>query len=222
MIVANQTIYTKLIYRLIPSRFPPINMFHWADSEEEMVLLAKLEGMTNERLQNEVGDLSLVPKHQQKYGAGYSSIMAAFTHVGFKNRFSDGSYGVYYAAATLDTAICEALHRRKTLLDASNEAETSLTMRAYTAALEKQAKLVAINKATHPHLLDEDFQASNNFARELRQQEAWGIRYPSVRDTNGTCFAILRPDALSPATQSGHYRFFYNKEKKIGRVTYND
>ena len=57
--------------------------------------------MTNDRLRDEVGQIELVPPQDRIYGPGSGPIMAAFTHLNPNgSRFSDGSYGVFYAAAS--------------------------------------------------------------------------------------------------------------------------
>jgi hypothetical protein len=64
-----------------------------------------LEQLTNPRVRDEVGDIALVPPEERVSGPGASYVMAAFTHVNPKgSRFSDGSFGVYYVAAALETA----------------------------------------------------------------------------------------------------------------------
>ena len=50
-------------------------------------------------------------------GPGATPVMAAFTHLNpGGSRFSDGSYGVYYAAHSLETAIAEVSHHRAIFL----------------------------------------------------------------------------------------------------------
>jgi hypothetical protein len=63
-----------------------------------------LEGLTSERLRDEVGAIALVDREDRVCGPGSTPVMAAFTHIGVASRFSDGSFGVYYAAKTLHTA----------------------------------------------------------------------------------------------------------------------
>ena len=54
--------------------------------------------------------IALVPPDERVSGPGASYVMAAFTHINPKgSRFGDGSFGVYYAAAALETAIAETV-----------------------------------------------------------------------------------------------------------------
>ena len=98
-------------WRVIASRYPPINLFErlTADTAVWDALIA-LEQLTNPRVRDEVGDIALVPPDERVSGPGASYVMAAFTHLNPKgSRFSDGSFGVYYAAAALETAIAETV-----------------------------------------------------------------------------------------------------------------
>ncbi|HAT9600672.1 TPA: RES domain-containing protein, partial [Legionella pneumophila] len=42
--------FNDKVHRLIPSKFPPVTLFDWADSAEELEQIALLEGLTNERI----------------------------------------------------------------------------------------------------------------------------------------------------------------------------
>ena len=98
-------------WRIIASRYPPINLFErlTADAAVWDALIA-LEQLTNPRVRDEVGDIALVPPEERVSGPGASYVMAAFTHLNPKgSRFSDGGFGVYYAAAALETAIAETV-----------------------------------------------------------------------------------------------------------------
>ena len=67
--------------------------------------LIELEQLTNPRVRNETGNINLVPPERRVSGNNASYVMAPFTHVNPRgSRFSDGTYGVYYAAERLETA----------------------------------------------------------------------------------------------------------------------
>ena len=66
---------------------------------------ARLHFIGRPRIRDEVGQLQLVPPDERISGSGSTMVMAAFTHLNPEgSRFSDGRYGVYYAAHTLATA----------------------------------------------------------------------------------------------------------------------
>lgn len=209
MLHSEITVASK-VHRLIPSRFPPVSLFDWAGSPQELEAIAALEGLTNDRLQTEYGNIALVAAEDWVSGEGATPLMAAFTHPG-NSRFSDGTFGVYYATDTLDTAIAETVFHRAAFLTASNEAPCLVQMREYTAKVRKP--LINLHKKTYAPLLAPDrneYPKSQAFARELRMQRVWGLYYPSVRKKAGKCVAIFRPPALSIPVQGKHLDYIWD------------
>ena len=100
-------------YRIIPSAYPTINFFEDLVDPAEMETLWEIESLTNDRLRQEAGDIFLVAPEDRICGHGASVVMAAFTHIGRPSRFTDGSYGVYYASFSTKTAIRETVHHRE-------------------------------------------------------------------------------------------------------------
>ena len=98
-------------WRIIASRYPPILLFERLTPDPAVwEALIALEQLTNPRVRDEVGEIALVPPDQRVSGPGASYVMASFTHLNPKgSRFSDGSFGVYYAASELATAIAETI-----------------------------------------------------------------------------------------------------------------
>jgi hypothetical protein len=68
-------------WRIIPSRFPPINLFERVADPADLEAIIALESLTNDRLREEVGALQLVPQQDRISGRGPGYIMAAFTHL---------------------------------------------------------------------------------------------------------------------------------------------
>src|SRR3990167_1859717 len=124
-------------FRIIPSVYPPINPFETIVDPSEMEALWKIESLTNERLRQEMGDITLVPAEDCIHGPGSSVVMAAFTHLSKPTRFSDGSYGIYYAGLSKTTAIIETIYHREQFLQATNEKPGELTMRLYEGKIMK-------------------------------------------------------------------------------------
>jgi hypothetical protein len=82
-------------YRLVPSRFPPIDLFERVAAPEDLDTVFAIEALANPRLRQEAGEISLVPREERVSGPGSSAIMAAFTHLNpLGSRFSSGAYGV--------------------------------------------------------------------------------------------------------------------------------
>ena len=98
--------------RIIRSAFPPIDLFEDIADPADWPLLISAEQKTNPRIMATIGNLDLVPVDRRAGGNGASFLMAPFTHVSMDrpSRFTDGSFGVLYAADAFETALFETIH----------------------------------------------------------------------------------------------------------------
>ncbi len=96
-----------------------------------------IEGRTNPRLRSQAGELSLVAKEDYVLGQDTSPVMATFTHIGKPSRFTDGSYGVYYAGITLDTAIAGVKFHRERFLRFTKVPPLQLILPSYVGNINK-------------------------------------------------------------------------------------
>ena len=111
----------------------------------------ELESLTNPRLRDEVGDIRLVPPEDRVTGPGTSIIMAAFTHLNPEgSRFSDGTFGVFYAAQGFDTAIAESKHHRERFMRATAQPRMELDMRVYAVDLDGDLHDLRGRKSAYP------------------------------------------------------------------------
>ena len=196
-------------YRIVSSELPPINFFETLVEPELMEELFYIEGLTNDRLRDEAGDIALVDAEDRVSGLGSSPVMAAFTHVGVESRFSDGSYGVYYAAKSLKTAIEETKFHRARFLAYTQEDAGEIDMRVYVGEVAKP--LHDVRGVEYGHLHDpEDWRPSQAFGLEMRVGWSWGIVYRSVRDPGGECIAALRPPAVTIPRQGPHLSYVWD------------
>lgn len=199
-------------FRIIPSVYPPINFFEDLVDATEMETLWEIESLTNERLRQEAGDIFLIPQEDRICGPGSSIIMAAFTHLSKPTRFSDGSYGVYYAGFSLETAIRETVYHRESFLRATVEEPSQLTMRLYEGTIIKP--LHDIREKIFLGLHDPmGYSESQVFGRKLRDRSSWGLLYNSVRHQGGACIAAFRPPAVSIPSQISHLKYIWNGQK---------
>ena len=121
-------------HRLIASRFPTVGLYDQVAAPEDLDVVFAIEALTNPRVRQELGQLSVVPPADRVVGPGATLIMAAFTHLNPEgDRFTDGSYGVFYAGRTLGTAIAETRHHRTRFLAATDEPAQELEEKAHGA-----------------------------------------------------------------------------------------
>lgn len=220
----DRSYYDAKTHRLIPSRFPPISIFDWAESADELEQIAMLEGLSNARLKAVYGNTTLVEAADWVSGPGATPLMAAFTHTG-PSRFSSGQFGVYYTADSLQTAIAETKYHREIFLRASNEPACLLQMREYTCRVTERC-LDLRPKADKKLLNPNDYAESQRFGSDCHKAKEWGIIYPSVRYRTGTCVAIFRPTAVTLPKQGCHLDYIWDGEcisdvRKAIKITLN-
>ena len=200
-------------YRIISTRYPPVDFFERHVPAELLGALWELEAQTNPRLMEQVGDLKLVTDADRVSGPGASIVMAAFTHVGRPSRFSDGSYGAYYAGRALETAIRESVHHRQLLAADAGLDPDEFSMRLWTGLVRRF--LHDIRGPEYEELHDAEPRPENHpfaqaFGKMIRAEESWGIVYRSVRHAGGQCIAALRPPAVSLPTQGAHLVYVWD------------
>ncbi|WP_148862765.1 RES family NAD+ phosphorylase [Marinobacter fonticola] len=200
-------------HRIVPSHFPPIDVFESVVSQEEFEIAAEIEGLTNDRLRDLTGDIERVPFEDRVFGAGSTPLMAAFTHLGAASRFTNGDYGVYYAASTLETAIRETVFHRERFLRATQDPPMELTMRCYISRVVlpvddlRPAIYDALHNSDPAH-----YPISQRYAAERRQASSHGLLYRSVRHPKGECIAAFRPRTMGLPWQGPHLRYVWNGE----------
>ncbi|WP_138471996.1 RES family NAD+ phosphorylase [Poseidonocella sp. HB161398] len=196
------------LVRLIPATYhKPPALRGLVDSDEEMALLAELEGLTSARLVAERGrSAHLDPRelaYQRRardlriYGNGHVNAAFAYTRAG-GNRFNSAERGAWYCAWEVMVSVAEvAFHRTREL--------------GYAGCYEDEARYVEIladfigefsdlgDEPTHP-ALDPDpaagYPEGQALAAQLRRGGARGLIYPSVRAPGGRCLVCFEPSAV--------------------------
>jgi hypothetical protein len=199
-------------HRIIPSRLPTIHLFERVADPTDWEALYKLESMTNPRIRDEVGELSLVPAADRVGGPNASVIMAPFTHVSPQGtRFSDGGFGAYYAAESIDTSIAETRFHRENFLRATNQPAMELEMRCYLADVNCELHDLRGRGKDLPGVYDpSSYAESQKLGRKLRDGGSNGIAFDSVRRPGGECVALFRPRLVQNVRQSVHLRYAWD------------
>lgn len=196
-------------YRVIPTRFPATNLFDRIAHPDDFDALYALEAMTNDRVRDEVGEISLVPPAERLFGNGSGPIMAAFTHLNPQgSRFSDGSYGVFYCTRDRETAIAETRYHQSLFMGATNEPSMRLQMRLYSVEVNGEAADLRATAHAEPRLVDpDDYGYAQGIGRKLRAEGVQGILYPSVRQPDGECLAALRTGILRNCLHAAYLEY---------------
>lgn len=195
MTIAQRRVRWSPGYRIVPTRYPTVFLYDRVADAADFDALYALEAMTNPRVRDEIGQLELVPRDQRLFGPGSGPIMAAFTHINPNgSRFSDGSFGVFYAARDRSTAIAETKYHHGRFLAATREGPMHLSMRLYSvdidARLHDLRPVDAVAAAVHA---PDSYIASRALALQLRALDSAGVAYRSVRDERGQCVGLFKP-----------------------------
>lgn len=199
-------------FRIVPSRFPPVGVFDRIADPGDLEALFAIEGLTNPRLREELGALRLVPPGRRISGPGTTPVMAAFTHLNPDgSRFSDGSWGVFYAAHSVATAVEETVYHRERFLAATAEPPCDSEMRCYRTTI--QGKLHDIRGGWIAEHDPDSYVASVALARQLRAANSDGVVYDSARHQGGECVAVFYPDRVGPCTQDQHLLYRWDGQR---------
>ena len=201
-------------WRVIASRYPPIDLFERVSTNPAVWdALIELEQLVNPRVRDAVGEIGLVPPERRVSGPNASWVMAPFTHLNPKgSRFSDGSYGVYYAADRLSTAIAETAHHFASFARDSKDPPRREDMRVLVGAVANEFH--DINRLPPAHrasVLDPNsYLASRALALALRASGSNGVVYSSVRDPGGRCIGAFWPDVVGIPAQERHLKYVWD------------
>ena len=201
--------------RLIPSRYPTVGLFDAIADAADLDAVFVIEALTNPRIRDEVGQLQLVAPDERIVGPGSVPVMAAFTHLNPEgSRFSDGSYGVYYAAQALDTAVAEVGHHRAVFLARTREPAMDVDLRAIHAAIDAPLHdLTSMGRRAAAWLDPDDYGAPQALGRTLRASASWGVIFPSVRHAGGVCVGLFRPKALHHPRTGAHIALHWDGQR---------
>jgi hypothetical protein len=201
--------------RIVPTRYPAINLFDRVADADEFDALHALEAMTNERAREELGHVDQVPREERLYGPGSGPIMAAFTHLNLSgSRFSVGRYGVFYAAHTRATAVAETRYHHARFLAATGEGPMHLPMRLYSVAVDARLHDLRPAGSVDPSVYaPDDYSASQALGARLFAAGSAGVAYRSVRHPEGRCVGLFRPRGASRCVHAAYLLYAWDGQR---------
>lgn len=198
--------------RIVPTRYPAITLFDRVADAADFEALYALEAMTNERLRDELGEIERVPRAERLFGPGSGPIMAAFTHVNTDgSRFSDGRFGVFYAARERDTAVAETRHHHGRFLAATRQQAMHLPMRLYHVVIDASLHDLRPAGAVPDAVYDaDDYGAARRLGHRLHAAASAGVAYRSVRHAKGQCVGLFRPRGASRCLHAAYLLYAWD------------
>ena len=189
-----------------------MSLFDRVSDPEDLDAVIAIESLTNARIRDEIGELERVPSCERQTGPGTTPIMASFTHINPQgSRFSDGYFGVYYAAKEIETALAETRYHRERFLGRTSEGPLHTDMRSYASNIECEFHDVRHLQSEWPELYNPDSYGAGQFlAALLHNDNSNGIVYSSVRHDGGECVAVFRANIPQPVVQGNHYCFYWD------------
>ncbi len=207
------TLANQKAYRLVNSKYPPKSLFDDVADPEEFELLFELQARTNPRLQAELGNWSQLPMKQIPFGIkGCHYATAPFCHVNPDgSRFSDGRFGILYAADSLPTALAEvAYHQDKYWRNVEGLNWDRFVLRglrlSFSAILVDAAGLGQDHPLHHP----DSYAYSRELGHAIKISGEQGIQYLSARSAGHLCWGLMTPAIVEEVIQSKHYELIWN------------
>lgn len=186
-----------------------------ADDDDELALLAEIEGATSSRLIAEERGLGSLGADELVHGVPHARfINASFSYAKPRepNRFNPATRGAWYAALAIETCIAEVGHH---LTRALADAGDFNAVVEYGEMIASMAGVFVDLRAApdHPCLdpeADKGYPVGNALAEQVRAEGHNGIIYPSVRHPGGICIAALWPNVVQSVAQGAMYRLTWS------------
>lgn len=202
------TLGDRALVRLIPATYhrPPA-LRGLVDSDDELAVLAEIEGLTSARLEAERGRSLFLDRRELAwarrkadlavYGQTHVNAAFAYTRAG-GNRFNDQRRGAWYCTWESLTSVAEvAYHRTRELgyigifRDRARYVELLADFIGDFPSLEGEPG----HPALHPDPVN-GYPAGQALAAELMREGFRGLVYPSVRAPAGRCLVAFVPGSV--------------------------
>ena len=212
-------------YRLVRSIYPPGDPFEDIADLADRQLIAAAEARTDPRVRDETGAIHLVPPERRVSGPGAGWVMAPFCHVSRDrpSRFSDGSYGVYYAGDRFEVALAETVFHFERFMAATDEEPATADYRELIGRIDAKLHDLRDAAAFEDALDPNDYAAAHSLARELRgHRGSNGVVFPSVRCPGGEAVGLFWPDVAGVPVAGRHLRYRWNGRRADAWLAYGE
>ena len=212
-------------YRLVRSTYPPIDRFEDIADPVDRQLVSAAEAKTDPRVRDEIGAVHLVPPARRATGPGAGWAMAPFCHASRDrpSRFSDGSYGVYYAGDRFEVALAETVFHFERFMAATDEEPATADYRELIGRVDAELHDFRDPAVFEAALDPADYTAAQSIARDLRGNHASsGIVYPSVRYAGGEAVGTFWPDVSGIPVARRHLCYRWNGRRADAWLVYGE
>ena len=174
-----------------------------------------MEAVTSGRLEAEQKGIPGISPEAFAAGYGYTYINAAFAYPRTDgSRFNPKEWGAWYAGFTIDTSLKEVAYHRLCALAAAG-AHFDNTTRYVELLADFDAEFIDLRgldprpDCLHPDIMI-GYPHGQKFAKQVREDGANGIVYPSVRDVGGTCLTAFWPALVQNFQHGATWEFVWS------------
>lgn len=206
-------------YRLIPSRFPPVNVYDGIIANDRLDDVYEAEKLTNPRLRSlgrmasAAGGGSAADPRLQNWN------LAPFAYGNPDGSlFFDEHRPCLEVTADRQTALAVSVARREAFLRSTREAATGLDMRMLRHPVS--GKFWDLRDAPDP-VAGLDLKARREIGKRM-PDGAQGILYRCAERPAGTCVAILTGDVLGRSVQTIHFRYVWDGGRIVLLYVFNE
>lgn len=192
-------------YRLIPSRFPPVDVYSGIIASDRLNVLAEIEGLTNPRAR-------LVERLRASGEAASDATqnwnIAPFAYLNPEGgRFFPMHRPCSELAGDMQTALAVSVARREAFLSRTEEPPMEFDMRLFKTPI-RAGRVVDLR-----HLSVELTQEQRWLVGDSVSEDADGVVYHAPERPSGTCIALLSPKMKGRTVQATHYRFVWDGQR---------
>ncbi|MCC5611627.1 RES family NAD+ phosphorylase [Nostoc sp. CHAB 5834] len=194
-------------YRLIPSRFPPIQVYERIVRGDRVNEVAAIEALTSPRVRS----------RQRLTGLGSvdeaSAKLQNWNHAPFTYLNPDGSFifrpgiAALEVSDSLQTALAVSVNRRERFLKCTNLPKVGLDMRVLTTRIS--GRFVDLTNERLPDNPEDRWKLGDEFVRD----GIAGILFDCPMRPGSTCLSVLDNNTLDRSVQADHFRFIWNGER---------
>lgn len=184
------------------------------DDEDELEILAEIEGATSARLMAQDRGILGLAANELVYDVPHAHfINASFAYAKPRqpNRFNGADRGAWYAALHVETCLREVAYHLTRALDDAGDFNATVEYAEMFCSLA--GEFLDLRQASDHPSLDPDesrsYPVGNALAERARAAGLNGIIYPSVRHAGGTCIVAIRPAAVQSVRQGAVYRMVW-------------
>ncbi len=189
-------------YRLIPSRFPAVEVYQGLVANDRFEALYQMEAETNPRLQS-------MERALAAYGGEGSPQLQNWNHAPFRyinpegSRFFSSTRPALELADNPQTALARAVRRREIFLGRTRELPIGIDMRMLKTPVKGRfADFTNLS-------LDMDETQRRAAGRKVSDEFA-GVAFFAPERPTTLCLAVIDSSALGATIQTVHYRFEWN------------